>query len=98
MPRTLCRVVCGLREVILSFCPYLMKALSIVGTAATFLVGGGIIIHGVDFLHHYAESVALLNSYPVLLGTLLNLVVGVIVGAIVLTIINCSRPLVKKLK
>ncbi|MFO1282679.1 MAG: DUF808 domain-containing protein [Burkholderiales bacterium] len=38
--------------------PWLMKGLSVAGTAAMFLVGGGILVHGVPFLHHAGESVA----------------------------------------
>jgi len=51
----------GLRSLgngILKLAPYLMKTLSVVGTAAMFLVGGGIITHGLPFLHHLVESAA----------------------------------------
>ncbi|RYZ85824.1 MAG: DUF808 domain-containing protein, partial [Moraxellaceae bacterium] len=41
---------------LLAFAPYLMKTLSIVGTAAMFLVGGGIIAHGVPVFHHWIEN------------------------------------------
>jgi uncharacterized protein len=37
--------------------PYLMKALSVAGTAAMFLVGGGILTHGIPALHHLLEQV-----------------------------------------
>jgi predicted DNA repair protein MutK len=36
---------------LLSFAPWLLKALSLVGTVAMFLVGGGIIAHGVPWIH-----------------------------------------------
>ncbi|MFW7342656.1 DUF808 domain-containing protein [Pollutimonas sp. H1-120] len=39
---------------ILAMAPYLMKALSIAGTAAMFLVGGGILLHGIPGAEHYA--------------------------------------------
>ena len=35
--------------------PYLMKFLSVAGTAAMFLVGGNILVHGFPFLHHFVE-------------------------------------------
>lgn len=35
--------------------PWLMKVLSIVGTLAMFLVGGGIVVHGIAPLHHAIE-------------------------------------------
>jgi hypothetical protein len=36
--------------------PYLMKFLSIAGTAAMFLVGGGILAHGIPPVHHLIEA------------------------------------------
>ena len=41
---------------ILWFAPYMMKGLSIVGTAAMFLVGGGILTHGFPVIHHWVEG------------------------------------------
>src|SRR5262245_25381870 len=43
---------------ILRLAPYLMKALSIAGTAAMFLVGGGILVHGIPAVHHWIEDMA----------------------------------------
>jgi predicted DNA repair protein MutK len=43
---------------ILRLAPYLMKGLSIAGTAAMFLVGGGILTHGVPAVHHWIETLA----------------------------------------
>jgi predicted DNA repair protein MutK len=48
--------VAALGRGILTGAPYLMRALSVAGTAAMFLVGGGIISHGVPFLHHVVEG------------------------------------------
>ncbi|XQU69255.1 Inner membrane protein YedI [Cupriavidus sp. H18C1] len=70
----------------------LMKTLSVAGTIAMFLVGGGILVHGLPWAHHLEESAAQwLGAIPGLgpflswLGPLLiNLVGGVIAGAIVL--------------
>ena len=64
-----------------------MKALSVAGTAAMFLVGGGILTHGIPPLHHGIEHLldgfgALMN----LLGPLLiDAMVGVIAGALTLS-------------
>lgn len=65
--------------------PWLMKSLSVVGTLAMFLVGGGIVVHGVAPLHHAIEQFAQQQSAVValVLPTLLNLVLGFIIGAIV---------------
>ncbi len=56
--------------------PVLMKLLSVAGTAAMFLVGGGILVHGLPFLHHLLEGLPL--------GFLWEGAVGVAAGALVL--------------
>ena len=82
-------------ERILDFAPYLMKGLSIVGTAAMFLVGGGIILHGIAPLHHVLE--VLLVSIEALPGgsalTLLttivaNAVTGLIAGGVLVALLT----------
>jgi predicted DNA repair protein MutK len=75
---------------ILWFAPRLMRGLSILGTAAMFLVGGGIIVHGLPFLArlvHGAEHVAAgVPTLGTLLGaltpSLLGGVVGIVCGAL----------------
>ena len=74
---------------ILVAAPYMMKALSVIGTAAMFLVGGGILTHGVPVVHHWIEGVAQhsaqwLSVVSVIVPTLLNAVAGIIAGAVVL--------------
>lgn len=72
--------------------PYLMKLLSIAGTAAMFLVGGGIIVHGTPAIHHLigdaaqsAQSVAAVGgALGVLAPLLLDALTGIVVGAICL--------------
>ena len=74
---------------LLSFAPWLMKTLAVVGTAAMFLVGGGIMVHGIAPLHHAIEALvtnlagagALVQGLVPLLGDAL---VGVVTGALVL--------------
>ncbi|MDM2738220.1 DUF808 family protein [Citrobacter sp. Ct235] len=70
--------------------PWLMKSLSVVGTLAMFLVGGGIVVHGVAPLHHVIEQFAQQQSAVValILPTLLNLVLGFIIGAIVVLLVK----------
>ena len=80
---------------LLRFAPLLMKGLTIVGTAAMFLVGGGIIAHGIPFLHHFVEaSSALYNTNAIsqlpaigniigsLMVILLNGLIGIIAGGL----------------
>ena len=68
--------------------PVLMKGLSVVGTAAMFLVGGGIVTHGLPALHHPIEALAARAGAwgPAWLPLLADLVVGVVVGAVVLAL------------
>ena len=79
---------------ILRAAPWLMKALSVAGTAAMFLVGGGILTHGVPSLHHGIEAAAAaaaVAATPALGGvlaaltpSLANALVGVVAGGLVL--------------
>ena len=76
---------------ILRAAPWLMKGLSIAGTAAMFLVGGGILVHGVPVLHHAVEgAAAAAGQWPtgglwkVVVENLLNAVVGIVAGGLVL--------------
>lgn len=48
----------GLGRVILAIAPYLLKLLSIAGTAAMFIVGGGILTHGIAPVHHFVAHAA----------------------------------------
>ena len=70
---------------LLIIAPWLMKALSIVGTLAMFLVGGGSVVHGIAPLHHAIEHIAGQQSAVVamILPTVLNLILGFIIGGIV---------------
>ena len=89
---------------LLAFAPYLMKALTIVGTAAMFLVGGGILTHGLPLgseLVHDAE--ALVASIPsvgaalaTIMGMLVNGLCGVIAGAIAMPIVNVVTKLLPR--
>ncbi|MBC2658368.1 DUF808 domain-containing protein [Pseudomonas sp. MSSRFD41] len=94
-PGQLARSVGG---AILRAAPYMMKSLSVIGTAAMFMVGGGILTHGVPALHHLIEGVAersasLLGAIAVLTPTLLNAVAGVIAGALVLAVVTLAGKL-----
>lgn len=80
---------------ILWLAPWLMKFLSIAGTAAMFLVGGGIIVHGVPWLHHLLEAwtPGLAGMGKTLADMLFNAVTGVIVGAVVVGAVTLFRRL-----
>ena len=80
---------------ILRLAPWLMKALSVAGTAAMFLVGGGILVHGVPKLDHAIEqAVAGWGGVAQwLLPTLADGLVGVAVGAVVLAAVTLFKKL-----
>ena len=84
---------------LVSAAPKLMKFLSIAGTLAMFLVGGGILVHGIDFLHHGVEDIAHLTGiFGNLTTTLLNAVIGFIIGAIVVALFTVIGKLRDKNK
>lgn len=83
---------------ILAAAPWLMKGLSIAGTAAMFLVGGGILVHGVPALGHAVEAWAL-NAGSLVggLGSMgFNAGVGIVAGAIVLALVELVKKALKK--
>ncbi|AYQ28889.1 MULTISPECIES: DUF808 domain-containing protein [unclassified Polaromonas] len=84
---------------ILLAAPWLMKGLSIAGTAAMFLVGGGILTHGIAPLHHAIEALAqkaaamgsLGGFLAALTPLLMDAVVGLIAGALVLLAVTLAK-------
>lgn len=94
-------VLRGIGRGLVAAAPYLMKTLSVAGTAAMFLVGGGILTHGVPVLHHAieqgAESLATLPAAGTILSalapSLLNLLAGVVAGAAALLGVNLMQRL-----
>ncbi|SIS41031.1 DUF808 domain-containing protein [Neptunomonas antarctica] len=89
---------------ILIAAPYLMKGLAVVGTVAMFLVGGGIISHGIPVLHHLIEGaeskVEMLPAVGSIMGaltpTLLNFGIGLLAGALVLAVVTLGQKIVSK--
>jgi predicted DNA repair protein MutK len=74
---------------ILRAAPWLMKGLSVAGTAAMFLVGGGILTHGIGPLHHAIEAATagLAGALQWLAATLADGLVGIVAGALVLALV-----------
>ncbi|AFY21007.1 DUF808 domain-containing protein [Pseudomonas sp. UW4] len=84
---------------ILRAAPYMMKSLSVIGTAAMFLVGGGILTHGVPVVHHWIESVgAAAGGGGFIVPVLLNGVAGIVAGAVVLVGVMAVSKIWKALK
>ncbi|GAK25556.1 MULTISPECIES: DUF808 domain-containing protein [Serratia] len=91
---------------IVSAAPYLMKTLSVVGTIAMFMVGGGILTHGLPPVHHLFEDWA---SYATVVPTfgqilqgvipaLLNVVFGLVAGGMVLLVVSALGAIRGRLK
>ena len=85
---------------LLAAAPWLMKALSVAGTAAMFLVGGGILVHGIGPLHHAIEGAgaavaqgALGGVWQALATNALNAVAGIAAGAVVLAGVHLVQRL-----
>jgi len=91
---------------LIALAPKLMKFLSIAGTAAMFLVGGGILVHGIPPLNHLISGVALLSSGVPMIGlaldatlpTVLDGIFGVIAGAICLAVVLGVKRIVASKK
>jgi predicted DNA repair protein MutK len=83
---------------ILVTAPWLMKGLSVAGTAAMFLVGGGILVHGVPALGHAVEAWAVdAGSLVGGLGSMgFNAGVGLVAGTLVLAAVELVKKMLKK--
>ncbi|GAB3271508.1 DUF808 domain-containing protein [Parahaliea aestuarii] len=84
---------------LLSFAPWLMKALGIVGTLAMFMVGGGILVHGLHPVAEVIEHLVAAGSDIAALGpvihfagsTLLSALFGVVAGALTLAMVGAVQ-------
>ncbi len=83
--------------------PVLMKVLSILGTAAMFMVGGGILVHGMPFLHHLVDGVTeaasgAVGAVAVVIPTLLDAVAGIIAGGLLVLVFTLASKMWKTAK
>jgi uncharacterized protein len=93
-------------EQILGFAPYLMKGLTIVGTAAMFLVGGGIFVHSIPeilalfelILQPINKLASIGSALTILASMLLNGVLGIIVGGLLMPVVSGASWLVSVLR
>jgi hypothetical protein len=89
---------------LLAGAPWLMKSLSVIGTIAMFMVGGGILGHALAPLHHLAEAAGSAAAQvpgvgrvlAVLTPTLVDAAAGVITGALVLLVVTLVQRLRRK--
>jgi hypothetical protein len=86
----------ALGAAILKVAPLLMRLLSVVGTAAMFLVGGGILTHGIAALDHAIEALAhAAGLLAPLVPAATNLLVGLVAGALALALVSAVRRIVR---
>ncbi|MGV6988164.1 DUF808 domain-containing protein [Testudinibacter sp. P80/BLE/0925] len=78
---------------IIAVMPHFMRLLSVVGTLAMFLVGGGIIAHNFGLIHHWLEQMHWLDGWQFNLAALL---IGVACGALVLAVVATFTSLFGK--
>ena len=84
--------------------PYLMRFLAVAGTVAMFLVGGGIVVHGIPPFHHWIEHHLESVAHIAYLGAILhwlaealvNLAVGIGAGLIIVLIEKAGRRLLAR--
>jgi hypothetical protein len=89
---------------ILRLAPRLMKGLSVAGTAAMFLVGGGILAHGIPAVGHWIEETALqAGALPAVGGLLeatgpmlMNAGVGIVAGSLALAAVGLGQRLARQ--
>ncbi len=85
----------GIGGAILRSAPWLMKFLSVAGTAAMFLVGGSILVHGIAPLHHFIESFKAIR-FGWLITMSFDAAVGIVAGAIVVAAVTAVSRLRKR--
>lgn len=79
---------------ILRAAPWMMKGLSVAGTAAMFLVGGSILEHGVPALHHaFEQAVDDAGAWRIPLGLLFDGAIGIAAGAILVGVFALVQKL-----
>ncbi|UPQ89638.1 DUF808 domain-containing protein [Vibrio sinaloensis] len=85
----------SLGQGLIAFAPKLMKVLAVVGTAAMFLVGGGIVVHNVALIHHWVEPLILnfsdISGGRLVIATLLNGAIGVLAGLAVVAVVTVAQ-------
>ena len=81
---------------LLGLSPRLMRLLGVAGTVAMFMVGGGILTHGLPWLHSAVEATAAM-PLPGLWNTLLHLAVGIVGGCLLVALITPLSALSRRI-
>ncbi len=83
--------------------PVLMKVLSIVGTAAMFMVGGGILTHGLPFAHRWSENLTQraaesVGGFSMVVPTVIDAVAGLVAGALLVLLVTVAGNIWKRIR
>jgi predicted DNA repair protein MutK len=82
-------------QMLLDYTPLLMRAISVLGTAAMFLVGGGIVLHGLhgveEAIHHALDAVHHIPWLHGVLSTASTFAAGLVIGAIALVAVEAVK-------
>jgi predicted DNA repair protein MutK len=89
---------------LLNFAPMLMRSLTVLGTAAMFVVGGSIIGHGISAIHHFSQHIVAISQKLAVIGgvlatispILLDGIVGLLVGAVCVGLFELATKLLPK--
>ncbi|PWF48400.1 DUF808 domain-containing protein [Massilia glaciei] len=89
---------------LLAAAPKLMKTLAVVGTAAMFMVGGGILVHGIPAMHHVVEAAVHMVAPLPLAGpalawvtpVLIDALAGLVAGAAALLAVTAGMRIFKR--
>lgn len=100
------RFKAGIGRAVLAAAPKMMRSLSVIGTIAMFMVGGGILTHGLPFAHHAIEAAAHAVEGIAVVGpvlgaitpAVLNAVFGVVAGAVVLVVVKLVQRVLSLFK
>ncbi|WP_288392887.1 DUF808 domain-containing protein [uncultured Herbaspirillum sp.] len=100
------RVKAGIGRAILATAPAMMRSLSVIGTIAMFMVGGGILTHGLPLAHHAIEHAAVVVGDLAVIGPLLgaitpavlNAIFGVLAGGVVLAGVTLVQRVLARFK
>jgi len=81
---------------ILWMAPWLMKSLSVLGTAAMFMVGGGILVHGIPGAEKLVHGLVSGSGAVIglLVPTLIDAVIGIVAGAVILAVVMGTQKVI----
>lgn len=91
---------------LVGFSPYLMKTLTVVGTAAMFLVGGGILAHGIAPLHHLQDQLVTMTEVRGTAGPTLAMLaslsvsglIGIAAGALLTPLVGAASAMIHRVR